>query len=105
MNLTPAEEATVARFGMFDTEILDELEEHADDTLPCWIDGCDAGADAALITRCCRRDRRDLCAPHVEAARERWASEAGTAKVSCSVRGHVFPAGVEFDVVVEVVPV
>ena len=103
-NPTAAEQAEVSRFGMFDLDILAEMEEHADDALPCWIADCDAEADAALVTRCCRRDRRNLCAEHVQLTRDRWLSEADTSKVSCTTCGHVFPAGTPFDAILEVVP-
>ncbi|MCC2033091.1 hypothetical protein [Microbacterium allomyrinae] len=66
--LTPAEAAEVRRFGMFDFDILAEMEEHADDIVPCVR--CDEEATHATI---CRGTgctvRQTICTAHLATVR------------------------------------
>lgn len=51
--LSPAEQAEVTRFGMFDKEILEDLEKNWGDTVPCARDDCDTPAVWRVGLRCC----------------------------------------------------
>lgn len=64
--VTPAEQAEITRFGMFDEEILSSIHEHADDNFRCGAPrGCDRPAIARFTLMCPCRLMRLTCAHHM----------------------------------------
>lgn len=51
MNLTPTEQAEVARFGVHDEDVLEWMELHADEVVPCGR--CDTEAHWRITPKCC----------------------------------------------------
>jgi len=98
--LSPAEQAEVSRFGAHDEEILRDLAEHADDTIPCgW---CSTTATWCLSMRCCSTDEL-ICQKHRDIIRYAFAGHHPLARIRCMHCDHRFPAGAPYaDVIREV---
>jgi len=96
------EQGEIARFGMFDTEVLAEMEQHADDVPVCFANDCGHTADHVLITMCCG-DRRLICCECLALAEEAWRKTLGDDITFCKVCGHRFPKRSAFRDVLRVV--
>lgn len=84
------EEREVARFGMFDREIVAEMEARVDDVPVCFAPTCDRVAEFVLVALCCK-DKRLICGPCPIRATENFADEAAAVIVACDACGHTFP--------------
>lgn len=62
-SLTVEEQLHVDGIGIHDYDILAEMEEHADDVLPCCQRDCKAGAAVRIMMRCCPHFA-DYCDSH-----------------------------------------
>lgn len=102
--LSPAEQAEVARFGLFEEEILREISEHIDDVIGCLRDGCETPAAWRITTRCCGRGAF-LCSGHLADSREHCArafSFSGVAE--CADCHAVRPTPCTYEDIFRVVP-
>lgn len=102
--LSPAEQAEVARFGLFEEEILREISEHIDDVIGCLRDGCETPAAWRITTRCCGNGAY-LCGPHLTHSREecsRALRYRGTAE--CADCGAETPTPCTYEDIFRVVP-
>lgn len=97
--LTPAEQATIDRFGLHDEEILRDIAEHANDTIPCVIDG--KPATHRIIMRCCNATGL-MCTKHAAKHRRVWTREARRNGVICGACGHDWPPS-DYDDIIRVV--
>lgn len=64
--LTPAEQAEVGRFGIYDEEILAEIGERFDDEPGCQIRDCENTAAHVLVCTFCNRQCGLVCTTHGE---------------------------------------
>ncbi|PNW10668.1 hypothetical protein C1632_02595 [Microbacterium testaceum] len=98
--LTPTEQTEVSRFGAHDEEILRDLAEHADETIPCgW---CRLTATWRLSMRCCGTNEL-MCQKHRDITRDAFAGHHPLAPVRCMHCGHRHPASTPYaDVIREV---
>lgn len=94
--LSPAEQAEVTRFGMFDEDILRDMETHWDDALSC--SRCDHDAAWKVVCRggCARGALCDTCLDKVRA-------ENKTVTFRCDYCQKVAPEP-GFDAIVRVMP-
>ena len=93
--VSPTEEATITRFGMFDTEIITDLENHFHDILPCDEDDCTAESTHLVQIRCCRNPAT-FCTDHYTTARSSMALRLARMGLNgihptCAKCGHRFP--------------
>ena len=97
--LSPTEHAEVSRFGAHDEDILRDIAEHADDVIPCIIDG--GTATHRLIMRCCGAAAL-MCTEHAAWHRRVWGREIRRRGVFCGDCKHDWPRR-HYDDVVRVV--
>lgn len=105
--LSPTEHAEAVRFGMHDKEILDELEEHADDVAACEAEGCEKGITKLTRLRC-RDSGWRTCDEHFVEGRQQAVDflahcAAKRSRPTCLGCRHIFPKFSIFDDVYRVV--
>jgi hypothetical protein len=98
--LSPSEQSEVSRFGVHDEEMLRDLAEHADDTIPCeWED---ATASWRVTMRCCSTDSM-VCQAHRDIIRDTVTGSPTGARFRCVHCGAYFPRGSTYsDIIREV---
>lgn len=88
--LTPAEQAEVTRFGAHDEEILRDLAEHANEVIPCEVEG--NPAVWRLATRCCG-SAIFVCQPCRDDVVEGLPAELAQQPWLCLACEHIFAQG------------
>lgn len=99
--LSPAEEAMVSRMGLFDEDVLTDLENS--DVVGCCITDCREEAWWRISTYCCGR-RWEVCTPHKGAHRERNEARLAAKPQHCTTCNRNFPAGTAYEDVFRVGP-
>ena len=99
--LSPAEQAEVTRFGLYDTFIIADMENRADDEAQCEAEGCTAGITTLTMIRCCKAGWR-TCDEHFLREREKavWFLTMCAARMAhphCGRCRHDFRFGAVFD--------
>lgn len=105
--LSPTEHAEAVRYGIHDTDVLAEMEEHADDVAACEAEGCEKGITKLTRLRCCDSGWR-TCDEHFAEGKQQARSfllycEMRKSKPTCLACRHVFRLGARFDDVYSVV--
>lgn len=72
-------------------EAFQQIIEHADDNVPCFVPDCAAEVEWVCLTRCCGRSFL-LCGPHRDAAKHRTIRARSYKCGRCGFRFFPFPS-------------